>query len=173
MNSTIINRVLGYFSNEKYPHVSIILNENKKMSYSFGRKFWYFPFIGGFIEESPNDSFHQRFPTYCEIYSLNISNITYTKIKRRIKEIRKNNANYGYNYFGLFYSFFMIPQELDKRYTCTQFVASLLNLDNTIRFSKDMSLIRAKDYRELSDIKLVYQGLYNNAFDILEKKVLT
>lgn len=170
-SDTLINRALGFLSKEEYPHVSIILDIESEVSYSFGRKVWFIPFIGGFIEETPYDDFHKRILTHCEVLKFEVSDKDFRKLKRKIQQFKKDSKKYHYNFMGLWFMFWNKSHKLDKRYTCTQFVASLLNSCSNVSFEKDVSLVRAEDYRGIDGVTYIYSGLYNLFFEKQRKRL--
>ena len=79
---TILSKAVKVYTRKKYSHISIALDKELKEMYSFGRLNPYNPFIGGFVHESINSGTFKRFKnTTTRIYSLNVSDKQYEKIK--------------------------------------------------------------------------------------------
>lgn len=70
--------------------------------YSFGRKYYKNPFIGGFVEESINKGVYGKFKnTTCAVYSLKINEIQYNNLRNLLYKFEINRERYGYNLLGL------------------------------------------------------------------------
>ena len=50
---TLLSRILKALTGAEYNHASISLSEDLEEMYSFGRRYPYNPFWGGFVMESP------------------------------------------------------------------------------------------------------------------------
>ena len=87
-SGTILSRVIKLYTRKEYTHVSISLDKRLRKMYSFGRLNPYNPFIGGFVHESKNHGTFKRFvnTTTC-IYSIEVEDEQYEKIKQAIKEL--------------------------------------------------------------------------------------
>ena len=51
---TILSRIIKFLTRKEYNHASISLKDDLSVMYSFGRKNPYNPFLGRFVEESPD-----------------------------------------------------------------------------------------------------------------------
>ena len=58
---TILSRILKVFTDREYNHASISLKDDLSVTYSFGRKHPYNPFLGRFVTESPDFGTFKRF----------------------------------------------------------------------------------------------------------------
>ena len=77
---TLLAKVVRLYTRNEFAHVSISLDENLDEMYSFGRLNPYIPFIGGFVQESPNYVTFKRFhKTKTKIYSLEVPSFNFTK----------------------------------------------------------------------------------------------
>lgn len=164
-SDTYVNKIMGKLSHEYYPHVSIIMGGFGAVSFSFGRKIWFFPLFAGLIEESPMDDFHRHINTQCEVYRLKVGYAQYKRIKRGLRKMLRNKNKYGYNYGGLLFLYFKRPMQLRDKFTCTQFVGYLLSQYGKVPFQKDASLMCAEDYRALCNGDCVYRGSYQKLYD--------
>ena len=72
-SGTVLSRIVKAYTGAEYSHVSIGLDENLTMMYSFGRLNPYNPFIGGFVHEGINIGTFKRFKnTQTAVYSIMI-----------------------------------------------------------------------------------------------------
>ena len=85
---TVLSKIVRFYTGKEFSHVSISLDEDLNQMYSFGRLNPYIPFIGGFVKESPHYGTFKRFyKTKTKIYSLEVDDYQYKKIRKMIKDI--------------------------------------------------------------------------------------
>lgn len=154
---TVLSKVIRAYTSEEYAHVSISLDYNLTKLYSFGRLHPYNPFIGGFVHEKVNSGTFKRFKnTKAELYSLEISDFEYNKIKRVIKRINKNKARYHFNIIGLFLAGLNIRVRRRNHFYCAEFVKYLFETSGTDLLLPDV--IKPNHFRHLEKSKLLYHG---------------
>ena len=158
---TILSRLVKIWTREKYSHISISLDENLEEMYSFGRINPYNPFIGRFIHERLDRGTYKRFKnTTSAIYSLEVTNYQYNKIKRMIKEFDKNKKIYRFNIAGLIGNMIHINIRRKNHYYCAEFVKVVLN---EAQLGNDLPCqIKPIDFLDLDDLEFVYEGLLHN-----------
>lgn len=124
---TILSRILRRITGEEYNHVSISLKANLNTMYSFGRKNPYYPFWGGFVQESPNHGTFKRFSnTDVIVLSIPVEDVTYDSIQSFLDAMCRNKRLYRYNYLGLLLAGFHISYARRNHYYCSEFVKDLL-----------------------------------------------
>ncbi len=161
MSGTKFSRFLRLMARQKmeFIHVSLSLEENLDTLYSFGRKKLNMPWIAGYVEENPQKGVFKKYNPMCEVLSLRISEDKYQKLVELISYVKNHSKEYKYNYLGLIYTYFKIPHRLHKRFTCTEFIAWLLDsIDISPNIDKDVSLIVSNDYYFIPEIQSVYKG---------------
>ncbi len=158
-SGSLLSRCINIYTKEPYTHVSIALDINLRELYSFGRIYPSNPLFGGFVKEDIKNGTYARFPnTMCALYSLEINDIQYNKLKRELRNFKINWDKYGYNLLGLFGVILNYPVEREYCYFCSQFVATLLKNSGIYDFNKPTGLISPKDFRECKELKLIYEG---------------
>lgn len=164
---------LQFFSHDEYNHSSILL-DNENNIYSFGRKYQYFPFIGGFVKESPKEGFFERTGarTKCLIYQIDVTDDQYEHAKELIGEFIRNKDQYRYNLIGLVPMFFKLRWKRDYHFTCSQFVGYILHNVNRDLIPVDYTIIRPIDFTEVRSAKLVYKGTFSEMGKVFLKKNL-
>ena len=155
---TALSRIVRVCTRKKYCHVSISLDRNLRHMYSFGRVNPYIPFIGGFVQESPEYGTFKRFKnTKAKIYELEVSEEDYKKIKDIIKDFKAHKGNYRFNVIGLIAVLFHLNPTRDNHYYCAEFVKHLLVSSN---LNVDLPvLIKPEDFRNLDGSSCIYTGL--------------
>ncbi len=135
------------------------MDEKLNELYSFGRLRPSNPIFAGFVKEDVVNGTYKRFPdTKCALYSLEIDQFQYKKLKKEIKKFKKDAKKYGYNLIGLVG--YMVNYPIDRKYNyfCSQFVSSLLNSSGIKLIDKPTALTTPRDFRECRDLNLVYEG---------------
>ena len=100
---TNLSKIIKFFTKDEFSHISIALDQNLDEMYSFGRLNPYNPFWGGFVHEKINEGTFKRFyKTMSQVYSLEIDETKYNKIKEAIEIIKKDKKKYKFNIIGLF-----------------------------------------------------------------------
>ena len=85
---TVLSKIVKAYTGAEYSHVSIALDKNLMMMYSFGRLNPYNPFIGGFVHEGINIGTFKRFKnTQTSVYSTIISDEQYNRLTQIIHKV--------------------------------------------------------------------------------------
>lgn len=150
----IIRKFLG----QKYIHVVVSMDAQLEEAYSFGRRNPRLPFFAGFERE---DKYRilQAFPTadymVCE---LECSPRQKERIRERLREDYGKRLRYHYAILGLVFIACGVPFYQKNHYTCSSYIARLLQ-ENRIEISeKHFSLVTPKDFYCYPDKKTVFQG---------------
>lgn len=156
--NSILGKIIKKYIRDPYVHVSIITTKDASYGYSFGRKNLNNPFVGGFVKEHYDD-WLSKFPSaYCRILELEVKEKSYLKILEIINHFENNAGEYSYNVLGLFLRVFGKGFCLKNKYFCSQFVSHVLKEANIKLFDKKETLVTAKDFKENSQLKTVYEG---------------
>lgn len=160
-SNTIPSKFVSFFTNYKFSHVSLSLDKECNITYSFGRKKVNSILNGGFVEEAKSGKFFKKFKnTRCRIYEMNITDKQFQKLTNIINKIKINSNFYKYDFIGIIPRYFGIPITIKNRFVCSHFVAFLLNEANIYNFKKNVCLIKPKDFEKISISKVIYEGLY-------------
>lgn len=134
-----------------------------KELYSFGRLRPRNPLFAGFVKEDVINGTYARFPeTRCALYSLDISNLQYKRLMKELDRFKRDGEKYGYNLIGLLGVMVNYPIERKYNYFCSQFVSSLLESSGIKLIDKQTGLTSPRDFRECTDLHLVYEGKLQN-----------
>lgn len=154
---TILSKMIKTYTKEEFSHVSIALDEELNELYSFGRLNPYNPFMGGFVHESLKNGTFKRFKnTITEIYSIEVTNKQYEKIKYKIKKMKRKRYLYKFNILGLFAVAFKIKIKKENYFYCAEFVKHLL--DESKVNHKLPLLIKPTDFKYIEGTDLTYRG---------------
>ena len=156
---TIVSRLIKIFTRNKYSHVSIALDENMDEMYSFGRLNPYNPFLGGFVREGIHIGTFKRFKnTKSQIFSLEIADEQYQKLKDILEKMCINKQAYKFNITGLVFALFRKRLMRKNKFYCSQFVRYVM--ENSDIKDKHMSeVIKPEDFKKLENLHMEYEGL--------------
>lgn len=125
---TVVSNMLKRFvTHAEYNHVSVSLDPNLELMYSFGRWHPYFPWLGGFVEESPDFGTLKRFPdTQVVVLAVPITEEIYYEIDKKLEEMLKVKYTYHYDMLGLLLACRNKIYRREKHFYCSEFVRQLL-----------------------------------------------
>lgn len=155
---TFLSKVIKCYTGDEFSHVSIALDTDLNQMYSFGRLNPYNPFYGGFVHERINKGTFKRFSkTTARIYSLEIEEEQYEKLKEEIRQIKKVRREYRFNTIGLLAVGFKVRIKRDNYFYCAEFVKHVLE---QAEIEKDLPpLIRPDNFKKIENLKTEYEGL--------------
>lgn len=153
---TTLSKIIKNYTKDEFSHVSISLDGQLKEMYSFGRLHPYNPFWAGFVHESINQGTFKRFnQTKAKVFSLEITNEQYNKVKENIKKIQK--ANYTFNIIGLFAAGFHKKIKKDHAFYCAEFVKYVMDKANIQTNLPDV--VKPEDFKSIQELQEVYEGM--------------
>ena len=153
---TILNRIIKLYTNKPYNHASISLDSQLTELYSFARKKYYNPLIGGFVKEDINNPILMK--SKCAIYCLETDEETYDRIINNIKRFNINKDKFKYNILGLIGVIIKKDFKRKNKYFCSQFVATILK-DSGVEFTpKKPCFTTPFDFAESDNLSFIYEG---------------
>ena len=156
---SFLSKLIKRYTKEPYSHVSISFDPNLEEVYSFGRKRPRNPLIAGFIvEDIRNGTFSMFSETTYGLYSLNIDNTQYNKLKNTMLEFEKIKQKSSYNLIGLVGVYLGHPIDRTYAYFCSQFVAAAFEKSGIVIFDKPIGLVTPKDFRTCRSLNLIKSG---------------
>lgn len=127
--------------------------------YSFGRLHPYNPFWGGFVHEYVDKGTYKRFyKTMARVYSYEVTEEQYEKLKNNIKQIEANKEDYKFNIVGLVAVGFHKKIGKEKSFYCAEFVKYVIEKANI-----DMNLptiIKPEDFKNVNGLQEIYSGFF-------------
>lgn len=159
---TLLSRAIKIATGAEYTHASIALDNNLDKMYSFGRKYSYIAFIGGFVREGINFGTFKRFyNTEISVYEIEVTEEQYEKVISNISYIKIHKDEYRFNILGLILAGINVNRRIEKGYYCAEFVKKLLEKSN-IDVSYLPETIKPEDFKSLKHSLLIYKGLMKN-----------
>ena len=155
---TLLSRIIKIRTGAEYTHSSIALDENLEQMYSFGRKYSYIAFIGGFVKEGASFGTYKRFyKTEISVFEILVTDEQYNKISEKIEYIKEHKKEYRFNILGLLGAGFNKKLQFNKTYYCAEFVKKLLEFAE-IDTSELPEIIKPEHFKNLSSANLIYKG---------------
>ena len=157
---TILSKIVKFYTRKEFSHVSISLDEKLDEMYSFGRIHAYNPFWAGFVHENKNKGTFKRFyKTKTRIYSLQVDEEQYEKLKEVIDTIKDKNKrkSYKFNFMGLIGVMFNMRINRERGFYCAEFVKYCLDESNIELELPEV--IKPDDFNRISNANDVFRGL--------------
>ena len=157
---TTLSKIIKKYTKDEFSHVSISLDVKLENMYSFGRLKPYNPFIGGFVHEYINKGTYKRFyNTKAKMYSLEVDELQYDKLKRIINDIEIENEKerYKFNILGLLAVAFNKKISIKRSFYCAEFVKYVMEKSGININLPD--IIKPEDFKKIDGLKLIYDGL--------------
>lgn len=148
------------FLKQKYIHVVLGMDPQLKEAYSVGRRVPWLPLLSGF-EREYSEEILQAFPTAnYQIYELECSVRQKERIREMLQQDWENRFQIHYAVLGLIFILLGRPFYQRDHYTCSSYIARLLE-KNGIRISeKHFSLVTPKDFYEYEGRgkRIIFEG---------------
>lgn len=156
---SVVSKIIGKFTHTQYNHISVSLDAGLDHMFSFGRRYKYIPWIGGFVQESPNFGTLKRFSeTDAIILTLNVDDGTYNDIRGKLEDMLAHKYSYRYDTLGLLLGIFGKTHKRNRCYYCSAFVRELLvefGIEGSDNFEE---IVRPMDFLNLPNTSEIYRG---------------
>lgn len=146
------------FLEQRYVHVVIAADAMLTEAYSVGRRNPAVPFFSGFEREDKNKILH-TFPTaFYRICELSCTAQQKQEIMEQLHIDWKKRFHIHYAVVGLPFIVMGIPFYLKNQYTCSSYIARLLQEKGICVSEKHFSLVTPKDFFEYTDLRVIFEG---------------
>ena len=156
---TAPSKLIYLFTRKKYTHASIALEPSTDKFYSYARRRLHNFMVAGFIHEDTQSGVFNLFSEgSCELFSLEVSEESYEKIKELIQLHDDNYDKCTYKFSSFISMPLHIKRKLDFKLACSQFVAKMLYESGACELPKHPSLMHPTDFTHIDKIKSIYVG---------------
>lgn len=156
---TVLSSIIKKITKVPYAHVSIGMDAGLTEVYSFGRKHVSNPIFAGFVREYIDGGLYEKkINTKCRVYSLEITDAQYEKVKKEIDFFIINKNKFKYDVFALIRLLNNNAHGNKYKFVCSQFVAFVLEKSGVKLFSKPYYAITPKDFLEVEFLNIEYEG---------------
>ncbi len=146
------SKVITALTGCSYPHASVGFDDDINTFYSFVSRGFIVEKISRYIKPG-------RAPYSCQLYTLEVSEKVYLRIKELISYFVKYKPYLGYSRLGMVLSLVGIPYKPSPlKYFCSQFVAEVLERAGAVRLKKKSRKYFSNDLKALPGMKLSFQG---------------
>ncbi len=150
--------VIRGFLRQKYIHVVVGMDAGMEEAYSFGRRDPRIPFFAGFEREDKRKIL-KAFPTAdYMVYELACSGEQKESLQRRLRQDYRKRFRYHYAVPGLPFIAWGRPFYLKNQYTCSSYIARILQENRICIFKKHFSLVTPKDFYLYPDKRVIFEG---------------
>lgn len=152
--ASLIRRVIK----QKYIHVVLSLDPYLEEAYSIGRRHPSVPLLAGFEKEDKRKIL-KAFP-YADymICSMECTAEQKKFIEQELNDAMKKRFSYHYTILGLPFILMNIPFYQNKHYTCSSYIARLLETAGICSWEKHFSLVTPRDFFEYENKNLIFEG---------------
>ena len=151
--------VIRKVTESDYIHVVLAMDSGLQEAYSVGRRNPFVPLIAGFERENIYQ-IEQAFPTArYRIVSLECTGEQKEQIRRQLEKCYQERMKYHYCILGLPFILCNKPFYQKNHYTCSSFLAKILEENGIRLFEKHFSLVTPRDFYELPQTELIYEGM--------------
>ncbi len=146
------------FLKQKYIHVVLALDAELEEAYSVGRRNPLIPLLAGFEREDKRKIF-RAFPTadymICEVECTRQQK---EEIRKRLEQDMEQRHRYHYAVLGL--PFILLGKAFyqSNHYTCSSYIARVLEEQGIQIAPKHFSLVTPKDFYEYEDKRVLFEG---------------
>lgn len=141
-----------------YIHVVLSLDAELTKAYSFGRRNPFLPYFSGFEKEDA-EKIARAFPTArYKIYSIPCTLRQKENIAAHLAAYYEKRFRYHYCILGLPFLLAGKPFYQKNHYTCSSFIARLLEDHGVLSFHRHFSLITPRDFYEYPADRVIYEG---------------
>jgi hypothetical protein len=155
---SLFSTAIGFYTKQRFNHVSIALNDDFKAIYSFGRKHAKNPIVGGFVNEIETQIYEHFESTSCIVLRKTVSAEKYARILESINKFENEKYIYSYNLIGFAGFIVNIPIKRNNAFFCSQFVGEVLKQGGVDFTTKPSELVKPSDFLHHTKFEQVYKG---------------
>lgn len=160
-SGTKVSKMFYFLTRAKYTHTSICLDDSFTTFYSFARRNINYPIFAGITDEHPNEGIFGIYKSDCAVYEVTISDEKYENIKNQINHMLNHKKIYTYNFIGIPLIRMRIPIKRKHHFTCTQFVAYILENNDVKIIETPWELAMPQSFKDLKG-DLIFEGKVND-----------
>ncbi len=146
------------FLKQRYIHVVLGFDAKLEDAYSVGRRNPAIPVFAGF-ERVCKDKILEAFPTaFYRICELECTDVQKKALWEKMQEDYRKRFRIHYAVCGLPFILMNIPFYIYHQYTCSSYIASVLEENGIWHFKKHFSLVTPKDFYTGQNMRVVFEG---------------
>ncbi len=150
--NTGIGKIIRKVTRNTYNHTSLCLDGRFYELFSFARKHVNDPFQGGLVVETPVRYLFDGADITVKVCKIDDNIFPIDRIRKRLADVRLEEKSYIYNTYGAIVSPFRIKFSPYRTFTCVEFAAYLLGIEDKI--------YSVRQLEKIFDRNKVYEGSY-------------
>lgn len=154
----IFAALIRKFLKQRYIHVVISGDAMLDEAYSVGRRNPAIPFFAGFQKEDKGKILNTFPMAAYRICELDCTLEQKQKIMKRLHNDSDRRFHIHYAVCSLPFIVMGIPIYLKNQYTCSSYIAKLLQENGIVISNKHFSIVTPKDFFEYEEMKAVFEG---------------
>ena len=154
---------------QKYIHVALGLDPFLEEAYSIGRRHPAIPLIAGFEKEDKGKILRAFPDADYMVCSIECTEEQKDYIERTLREAMKRRFCYHYAVLGLPFILLNKPFYQKNHYTCSSYIASLLEDAGVCIWDRHFSLVTPRDFFEYKDKQKIFEGSLKELTDMVGK----
>ena len=144
--------------------------------YSFGRRWKYYAFYGGFVKETAYMGVFGAYPnTDIVLIPFDVTETQYQAICAYVQGMYQRRKSYKYSWLGLFMVLFRKRLKRKRHYYCSEFVQDILVRFSVAKEEDFPTVITPNDFLHIFGDKKTYVGKYRDylteSFEVTKKAV--
>ena len=151
-------RIIRSVIRQKYIHVALSLDPYLEETYSIGRRHPSVPLIAGFEKEDKYKILRAFPDADYMVCSVKCTAEQKKYIEEKLNEAMEQRFHYHYAVIGLPFILMNIPFYQKNHYTCSSYLAKLLEDAGVCKWNKHFSLVTPKDFYEYEGKKKIFEG---------------
>lgn len=164
--TSVLSRSIGFYTKNKYNHVSIGFDQGLTEVYSFGRKQIHNPLIGGFVREDMGSGLFAN--ANCQVYRMAVTPEEYYQMKALLEDFEGRRQDLKYNFLGLLFLSWGFEIQRPNHYFCSEFAATVLQQSTTVELPKKVNFMTPQDMTQLPEMEFIYEGLISSYIELNE-----
>ena len=146
------------FIHQRHIHVVISMDPRLEEAYSVGRRNPFIPILAGF-EKEDKEKIYRAFPTAnYMIYELECSGEQKRRLQEALHRDYRRRYQFHYTVIGLPLIVLGIPFYQKNHYTCSSYIARLLEECDMPVSEKHFSLVTPRDFYEYPKKRKIFEG---------------
>ena len=146
------------FLKQKYIHVVLALDAELEEAYSVGRRNPMIPLLAGFEKEDKRKILRAFPDADYKIYEIECTQQQKEQIKKRLKQDMEQRHSYHYAVLGLPFILCGKAFYQPNHYTCSSYIARVLEEQGIQISQKHFSLVTPKDFYEYEEKRVLFEG---------------
>lgn len=166
-SKTLLSNTIYLLSSFDYTHASISFDSNIDEMYSIGRKYTFSSYPAYMKKEYLDKGFfHYHKSAKIGLYSVQVSDSSFIKMKNYVEELFKNNTKLKFSLLGIFYCRIGKAVKRKNKMFCSEFVCSVLKQADEELIDKSPEMCSPMDLLNTKGIKKLYTGKISDLVEI-------